>query len=174
MKPNIAYFTSKLFKNFLILSLLFFASSAGAKTLEQLKKYSIIELQLPNGSKVMTYVAKSNKQQNQGLSGLRDKNFKDNHAMLFYYKKDGPRNFWMPDTYFNLDIFFLDKDFKVLSVERDIPFHPGTQEPPRIYRTKTHYARHVLEMKSSSALAKSIGPKQSFKVIKGSSLLGKE
>ena len=161
-------------KNVLIFSILLMTVTIHGKTLNQLKKYPIIELTHPNGRKIKTYVAKGIKEQTLGLSGLMEKNLKNDHAMLFYYTKDGTHQFWMPDTYFNLDIFFLDKNYRVLSVERNVPHHPGMIEPPKIYRTKIHQARHVLEMKASSPLAKSLRPKQALKVTKGLSLLEKE
>ena len=74
--------------------------------------------------------------------------------MFFYFKNEGPRRFWMPDTYFDLDIFFLDNQFKVIALERKVPHHPGRKEP--IPRTKTYMARHVLEIPSDSPIAQYI------------------
>lgn len=168
MKANITYFLPKLFKNVLISAILLSLGSCNAVESSLLKFHDKITLKLPMGSEVSTYVAMSERLKTQGLSGVKSKEFSNDQAMIFFYKEDGPRNFWMPDTYFNLEIFFLDKDLKILSVERDVPFHPGRVEPPRIFRTKTHYSRYVLEMKSSSDLAKKLRPGQTLKVIKGS------
>ena len=62
----------------------------------------------------------------------------------------------MPNTYFNLDIIFLDRQLKVLAIERNVPAHPGMQEPPMIYRTKNYYAHHVLEIRADSPLSQEI------------------
>lgn len=114
------------------------------------------QLELSNGQKINVYVAKGAEKQTQGLSGVLEEDFKDDEAMLFYYEEDGPRRFWMPDTYFNLDIFFLDQDLRVIDIERNMPAHPGRSEPPRIAQTRTIISRHVLELKSSAKKSREI------------------
>jgi uncharacterized membrane protein (UPF0127 family) len=168
MKANIAYFLPKLFKNVPIWTILLLLASCNAVESNLLKFHDKITLETPNGDKVSTYVAMSERLKTQGLSGVKSNEFTDSQAMIFYYKEDGPRNFWMPDTYFNLEIFYLDKNLKVLSVERNVPHHPGRVEPPKIPRVKSHFSRYVLEMKSSSSLAKKLRPGQTLKVTKGS------
>ena len=168
MNANITYFFPKLFKNFLIWAILFSLGSCNSAESSLLQFHDKITLETPAGTEISTYVAMSERLKTQGLSGVKSNEFSDDQAMIFYYEKDGPRNFWMPNTYFNLEIFYLDKNFKILSVETDVPHHPGRVEPPRIPRIKTHYSRYVLEMKSSSDLAKNLRPGQTLKLIKGS------
>lgn len=129
-----------------------------------------ISFTIDNKHKVETIISETDAQKNLGLSGTKDKEFRKNQAMLFKYKKDGPRKFWMPNTYFNLDIFFIDSNFKIVAVERDVPHHPGVQEPPAIYRTKLYHCRHVLEMRSDSPLAKKLEVGQKIIFEKGSFL----
>ena len=155
-------------KNVLLMAILLSLSSCSEAESNLLKFHDKITFQLPLGSKVLTYVAMSEQQKTQGLSGVQDKDFSDSQAMIFFYSQDGVRHFWMPNTYFDLEIFFLDKDFKVLSVERDVPHHPGLIEPPKIFRTKGHFTRYVLEMRSSSSLAKKLMPGDVLKLVKGS------
>lgn len=106
--------------------------------------------------KITTIVADTSERQVQGLSGLQNTDWKEDWAMLFIYPDEGVRKFWMPDTYFALDIFFLGADLKVIHVERNVPPHPGKQEPPEIARTPPIFAQHVLELKADSSLSKSI------------------
>ncbi|MFZ4712406.1 MAG: DUF192 domain-containing protein [Bacteriovoracaceae bacterium] len=117
-----------------------------------------VSLKLASGEELKVRLAISIEEQTQGLSGLKDADFQNDEAMLFFYTEDSDRMFWMPDTYFNLEIYFLDKDLTILAVERDVPFHPTRNVPPKIPTTKVHYCRHVLEIKSSSPLAKKIKP----------------
>jgi uncharacterized membrane protein (UPF0127 family) len=114
------------------------------------------KIKLTNGQELRTFVAKDVEKQTQGLSGVLKEDFEETEAMLFYYEEDGPRRFWMPDTYFNLDIFFLDKNLQVIDIERNMPAHPGRSEPPRISQTRTVKCRHVLELKSNSELSRAI------------------
>ncbi|MBP9673536.1 MAG: DUF192 domain-containing protein [Bacteriovoracaceae bacterium] len=115
------------------------------------------EILLPSGKKLKTYLALSLEQQTQGLSGVKASDFSDHEAMLFFYTEDSIKSFWMPDTYFDLDIYFLSKDLEVLDVERNVPHHPGRSEDKKpIARTRPIYCRHVFEVKSSSPLAKEI------------------
>ncbi len=107
-------------------------------------------IQTPSGQRIKIYLALSDRNQSQGLSGVRAKEFSDDEGMLFFNTNYQPRSFWMPNTYFNLDIFFLNKDLRVANVERNVPHHPGMSEPPAIYRTNTYKCWHVLELKHSS------------------------
>ena len=117
----------------------------------------------PRGEKISLRFAVSSSEQTKGLSGLKSHEFNENEGMLFVYDKSGPRRFWMPDTYFNLDIYFLDANYKILAAEKNVPFHPGRQEPPLIYQTKTYNAQYVLEMKSSSPISKILKVGEVFK-----------
>ena len=119
----------------------------------------------PYGDKIKLRLAITPETQTRGLSVLRDHEFQDNEGMLFVYDKSGPRRFWMPDTYFNLDIYFLDSNYKILAVEKNVPHHPGRQEPPAIYQTKTYEAQHVLELKSSSKISKKLKKGNQLKLI---------
>lgn len=120
----------------------------------------------PYGDKIKLRMALTPEAQSKGLSGVKPQEFGEDEGMLFVYEKSGPRRFWMPDTYFNLDIYFLDAQYIVVAVEKNVPFHPGRQEPPLIYQTKTYEAQHVLEMKSSSKISKKIKKGDRFKLQK--------
>ncbi|MCB9091292.1 MAG: DUF192 domain-containing protein [Halobacteriovoraceae bacterium] len=116
-------------------------------------------LQTPSGKKINVYLAITPKQQEQGLSGIRSFEFLENEGMFFFNLDDKSRSFWMPDTYFNLDIFFLDKDLKVVpnGAERNAPYHPGRENLNSVFTTQNYVCRHVLELKSSK-LSKEITP----------------
>ena len=115
-----------------------------------------LTLKVASGQELTISVASTEEAKTKGLSGIQDKDYKNTQGMLFLYSTDGFRRFWMPDTYFNLDIFFLDKEYVVLHIERDVKFHPGRAEPPTIPRTPPIFSRHVLELKAASSFAKEI------------------
>ena len=128
------------------------------------------KLSLPSGKVIETKLAITQQEQNTGLSGSQIEHFGLYQGLLFYYPFIGKRQFWMPDTYFNIDIIFLDKNLKVIAVEKNVPAHPGRQEPPRIYRTKTYLSRHVLEIRADSPLSKEINVGTQFAWISKTSL----
>ena len=47
------------------------------------------------------------------------KKMADNQAMLFVFGDEQPRAFWMHNTYIPLDIIFLDKNRKIVSVQKN-------------------------------------------------------
>ena len=108
------------------------------------------------GDSVTLRLAISRQEQTQGLSGLKSSEFKSKEGMLFINIEESPRTFWMIDTYFNLDITFLDQNLKIVGIEKDVPAHPGPKEPPAIFRTKTYQAQYVLETKAHSSFSKKL------------------
>lgn len=137
----------KLIKNLLLIAVLLPAISF-AKT--------AYEIQNPKGETITLRLATSRQEHSKGLSGIRAKNFSNKEGMLFVNETMGTRRFWMPDTYFNLDIIFLDSDLKIVGTEMNAPMHPGTIEPPVIFRTKTYQAQFVLETHAGTSFSKNL------------------
>lgn len=135
------------------------------EVLAHFKSYESLQLATQSGKLIKAYIAKSEQQQTQGLSGVKPSEIADNEAMLFVYDSMGPRSFWMPNTFTNLDIFFLDGSYSIVHVERDVPAHPGMKEPPRIARTPVVMAKYVLELAASSSLSKEIKTGQIIKPL---------
>lgn len=170
MKTFITYFAPMLIKNILqilIISLYLTSCSSQEVIFKDRKRVIIL---IDNKHPIETIISSTDQQMSLGLSGTKASEFRKDHAMLFTYKKDGLRKFWMPNTLFDLDIFFIDSQLKVVAIERNVPHHPGIQEPPPIYRTKTYHSRHVLEMRSDSPLAKKLEVGEKIIFEKGSSL----
>ncbi len=117
----------------------------------QLKK---IELITPSGESIETTMVITPAEQELGLSGVKPEDFEDNQGMLFFYPSEDERHFWMPDTYFDLDLFYLDKDLKIIDIVRKLPFYVGRANPDSIPRARGVWCRHTLEMKASSPLSK--------------------
>ncbi len=115
-----------------------------------------VELQTSFGSSIDVTLAIDAKEQEMGLSGVKPEDFGDSEGMLFFYTQDEERHFWMPDTYFELDLFYLDKDLKVIDIVRKLPFYIGRANPNLIPRARGVWCRHVLEMKSTSTIAQKI------------------
>lgn len=121
-----------------------------------LEQYKHTKIYLPSKKILNIEILYSIEAQSRGVSGIKKNEFPKNKAYLFYYSNVWYRQFWMPNTYVNLDIIFLDKNMKILYISRNMEAHPGMKEPPKIQKTKIVYAQHVLEIRSDSPASKEL------------------
>lgn len=140
--------------NFLILILCISCNESNPKN--GFKNYKKAEFTLESGTKLDVYLALSPKQQSLGLSHVQPNEFKDTDTMLFPTDHYKVRQFWMPETYFNLDIIFLGADFRVIDIDRNVPFYTKRTPKEKVPLSKVSYCQHVLEIKSSSPYASEI------------------
>lgn len=115
-----------------------------------------IKLMTPSGDVIKTTLAITPAEQEQGLSGVKPGDFDEDEGMLFFYLQEDEKHFWMPDTYFELDIIYLNKDFGIVDIVRKLPFYHGRANPELIPRARAVWARHALEMKSSSSISQKL------------------
>ena len=88
-------------------------------------------------------LALSRSEQQLGL--MYRKELGETEGMLFIFPEEEPRSFWMKNTYVELDIIYLDKDLKVVSIsEKAVPL---TETP----RPSNRPAKYVLEVRGGSA-----------------------
>jgi uncharacterized membrane protein (UPF0127 family) len=120
---------------------------------ESQKPLKGLSLKTPDGQVIVTTLVYTPKDMEQGLSGVKPEDFKDNQGMLFFYLSDDEKNFWMPDTYFDLDLIYLDQNLKVIDIIRKLPHYIGRANPQLIPRARSVWSRHVLEMKSTSPIS---------------------
>ena len=141
-----------------MLFLLVLLASAGCEgdSASHIKKYKTQTLTLSGGEVAKIYVAQSIEEQKRGLSKIEVNDLRDDEGMLFPGTRLKPRQFWMPEVYFDLDLFFLSKDFYVLDIHRGLKSHKTRIPENEVPRSKTVMSVHVLELKSSSPLAKKI------------------
>lgn len=158
---TISHYTLKLIKN-----LIFTFALTGQITWGK----ELFKIQNPHGVSVELDLALTRAQHTQGLSGLKSKDFSDSRGMLFVNESVGPRRFWMPDTYFNLDIIFLDPNLKIVGIEKNVPAHPGNLRPASIYKTGTYAAQFVLETRAGAAFGKNLKKHDQLKFIGPTSL----
>ena len=87
-----------------------------------------------------------------GLSGVLPNSFNKNQGMLFVYPKSTTLSFWMIDTYFDLDIIYLDKGFKIIKITKSLPKHPGYSNNPPIARDTPIFGQFALELRADAIL----------------------
>lgn len=145
-------------RKLIILALLFclFACQSESRKSQDQLPVKMIELHTPQGEVIETTLAIDPASQEQGLSGVKDSDYSASQGMLFFYTADDERHFWMPDTYFDLDLFFLDKNLQIQDIIRKLPHYIGRANPQLIPRARGVWSRHVLEMKSTSEIAKKL------------------
>jgi len=137
-------------RKFLTLLLLFILCACQSESQDPLKS---LGLQTPTNAVIKTTLVFTPKDMEQGLSGVKPENFSDDQGMLFFYLTDQEMHFWMPDTYFDLDLFYLDKDLKILDIIRKLPHYIGRANSDLIPRARGVWSRFVLEMKATSPIS---------------------
>lgn len=83
-------------------------------------------------------IAENNKERNMGL--MYRKKMSEKAGMLFIMEKEKPQSFWMKNTYISLDIIFLDKNLKIVSIQEDT--QPLSMQSIPSYKK----AKYVLEV----------------------------
>ena len=100
------------------------------------------------GKRFTVEIADDDQSRARGLM-FRDE-MADDHGMFFIFSREQPRSFWMRNTRIPLDIIYLDRDLKVVSIAADTP-------PCRSRRCPSYPSRgpaqYVLEINAGQAEA---------------------
>ena len=70
-----------------------------------------------NAQKLSLEIADNEQKRSYGLMNRKD--MKSNSGMLFIWKDSQIRNFWMKNTYFNLDLFFLNNHGEIIEIYKN-------------------------------------------------------
>lgn len=106
-----------------------------------------------NNKEVKIEIADTNETRIQGLSGR--KSMPQDAGMLFVFENKDYYSFWMPDTYFPLDLIWISGD-TIVDITENVPNYPGpgNESLPR-YRP-TQPADKILELNAGSAKSMNI------------------
>jgi len=99
-------------------------------------------------------VARSPKEQTRGLMGRH--HLAADRGMLFLFRDERPRTFWMKDCFIALDMLFADRDGRVVHIERDVPPCPSILLQCPTYPSGAP-AAVVLELPAGTAAAHHLG-----------------
>jgi len=83
-------------------------------------------------------IADKNRERMRGLMYRYKMN--ENTGMLFIMDREEPQSFWMRNTYISLDIIYLDKDLKIVTIQKYTK--PLTDDPVPSFKK----AKYVLEV----------------------------
>ena len=70
-----------------------------------------------NAKELSLEIADNEQKRSYGLMNRKD--MKSNSGMLFIWKNRQIRNFWMKNTHFNLDLFFLNNQGKIIEIYKN-------------------------------------------------------
>lgn len=125
----------------LFFSLILLQNLCTAKT--QGKRY--IKMFLPDGYAIAAELAVSDEERQLGL--MFRKKINPDQGMLFIFERENFYSIWMKNMNIPLDILWLDKEKRIVHIERDVP--PCQEDPCPTY-TSRFPAIYVLELKAGS------------------------
>ncbi len=157
------YIPQTLAKLIIFLGYLSFLTGCNASTADHLKGYKHTTMKLPSGEEFKVHIAETYSQQKMGLSKIKPGDFPTNEGMLFPEERMFTRQFWMPNTHFDLDVIFMNADYYVLDIHRSLKHYPHPADRSKTPFSKEVFSQHVLELRSDSPLAKKISPGMTLK-----------
>ena len=98
------------------------------------------------GQRFQVEIAADDQSRAMGLM-FRDE-LPDDRGMLFLFRREAPRSFWMRNTRIPLDIIYLDRDLRVISIVSNA--RPCRQDPCPSYPSRGS-AQYVLELNAGKA-----------------------
>ena len=93
-----------------------------------------------NSQELSVELADNEHKRSYGLMNKED--MKSNSGMLFIWKDNQIRNFWMKNTHFNLDIFFLNNHGEIIEIYKNAKAFDETNIKSK------EKVKYVLEMKA--------------------------
>lgn len=129
----------------ILLSSLIFFSSIGCvgQSLKNTPKFTTKSISL-EGKKLSVEIADTEKKVAYGLM-YRTAPLKNNNGMLFVFKNEEVRSFWMKNTFIPLSIGFFDKKKRLIKVHEMTPVR-SEMETPKTYPSGGP-AMYALEMR---------------------------
>jgi len=98
---------------------------------------------LPGGEVIYAELAVTEHERQLGL--MYRESINPDQGMLFVFEKEGIYSFWMKNMKISIDIIWLDKDKRIVQIEKNVP--PCETEDCPSY-TPVALSKYVLEIKS--------------------------
>ena len=105
-----------------------------------------VKVFLPNGVSITAELAVTDEERQQGL--MHREKVDSDQGMLFVFEEEDKYSFWMKNMKFSIDILWLDRDKRIVHIERKLP--PCKSIPCPSYSPSIP-AMYVLELKAGSA-----------------------
>ncbi|QKQ98481.1 DUF192 domain-containing protein [Candidatus Nanohaloarchaea archaeon] len=101
-----------------------------------------------SGAWAVLEIADNSSERERGL--MYRKELGRHQGMLFVFKKEAPRAFWMKNTYIPLDMMFLNSDREIINIETAYPQPNTSEENLKLYRSERP-AKYVIEVNAGFA-----------------------
>ncbi len=112
-----------------------------------------------DGHRYIVDIADDDASRAQGLMFVDEMD--EQRGMLFIFRREAPRSFWMRNTRIPLDIIYLDRELRVVSISADTPPCRTRQCPSY---PSTGPAQFVLELNAGQAAAIGLDPGEQIQV----------
>lgn len=109
---------------------------------------SLVSVSTPQGTTILAEVADTTEKRSRGLM-FRESLPKD-RGMLFTFAEPQPWTFWMKNTRIPLDIIWMDRNKKIVHIERNVPGCDRTDDGCPQYQPNDD-ALYVLEVAAGMA-----------------------
>jgi uncharacterized protein len=107
--------------------------------------YGSAKVMLPDGKAIDCEVPLTGAGKELGL--MHRKTLCESCGMLFIFDREGKLSFWMKNMEMNIDMVFINKDWKVVGIAQDV--EPCLKEPCTIY-SPNFPAQYVLELNANA------------------------
>ncbi|MBU2529615.1 MAG: DUF192 domain-containing protein [Elusimicrobia bacterium] len=110
---------------------------------------------LPNSQKISVEIAADDKSREKGL--MFRKNLKQDEGMLFVFKDNSQKHFWMKNTLIDLDIIFIGEDFIINKIFSDVKKSAPKDKDFEIEKVSAK-GKYILELAAGSAIKHNLRP----------------
>ena len=138
------FFESAKKKTFPCFAFFLFVSLSISSLASLEEKY--IQIFFPNGKVITAELAITEDTRSRGL--MFRKTLNEDQGMLFVFEEEGHHAFWMKNMTFSIDILWLDRQKRIVHIERRVP--PCQEDPCPSYPPQFP-AIYVLELKAGTA-----------------------
>ncbi|MCB0319469.1 MAG: DUF192 domain-containing protein [Bdellovibrionales bacterium] len=121
-----------------------------------------VQFEGPGGSVSRTFyleIASTEAERQKGLMYRKDGDLDRDEGMIFVFPEDSNHSFWMKNTYIELDMLFVDSDFKVVGILSRVP--TLNEESRRVGKM----SRYVIELLGGVAAENNIVEGMKVKVL---------
>lgn len=126
---------------FILFSLVFFLSLCSAQSGGK----TFVKMFFPDGHVVTSELAITDEERQLGL--MYRKTINPDQGMLLVFEQENYYSIWMKNMKFSLDILWLDREKRIVHIERNVP--PCKKDPCPSYSPRFP-AQYVLEIKAGS------------------------